>query len=79
MRPTKRIQLIASVQLLFNRVVFEEPFREIINRIIGLDFAYLDQPLCQRRNDILHQVMSQWGRTNFKKLSFFLLQLSQTL
>jgi hypothetical protein len=39
--------------------VFEEIFREEINRIIRLNFAHLQKAIHERRHDVLQEVLAQ--------------------
>ena len=56
-----RLRLIC-VLLLVDRVVLEEPFGEVVYRILRLDGAHLDKPFCEGRDGMLQQVVAERDR-----------------
>ena len=49
-----------------DRVVFEQVVGEVVDWVLGLELANLDETLGQRRDHILHQVVAQRDRANLQ-------------
>mmetsp|Transcript_7681 Transcript_7681/g.16985 ORF Transcript_7681/g.16985 Transcript_7681/m.16985 type:complete len:259 (+) Transcript_7681:447-1223(+) len=49
----------------------------MVDRVLWLELAHLDQALGERRNDVLHQIGAQRHRANLEQLLLLLLKLGQ--